>query len=78
MLFGSDHRMQKVIHLIPYDGIGGVETAARSMAQADAVDLDFRVETIFFSYEATKGMGIFNPISFLSTFIRLRRAASDE
>jgi glycosyltransferase involved in cell wall biosynthesis len=42
---------QKIVHLVPYDGIGGVEAAARSMVDTQVVGLDFRVEYI---YSATK------------------------
>ncbi len=33
----------KVIHLIPYDGIGGVETAARTMLEANTGKIDFKL-----------------------------------
>lgn len=33
--------MCRIIHLIPHDGIGGVEAAARSMAVADTLECDF-------------------------------------
>jgi glycosyltransferase involved in cell wall biosynthesis len=33
----------KVIHLIPHDGIGGVEAAARSMAGADSLGCQFKL-----------------------------------
>lgn len=35
--------MPKVIHLIPHDGIGGVEAAARSMANADFLSCEFNL-----------------------------------
>ena len=69
--------MQKVIHLIPYDGIGGVESAARSMAHVSASDLDFRVEALFSPLAARQRWGTFNPISFLLILFRLWRAAPD-
>lgn len=31
----------KVVHAIPYDGIGGVETAARSLVDGVYDDIDF-------------------------------------
>jgi len=36
----------KIIHLIPFDGIGGVEIAARSMATADTLKCDFSLVLI--------------------------------
>lgn len=33
----------KVIHLIPHDGVGGVEVAARSMADSSPAGIDFRL-----------------------------------
>ncbi len=39
--------MHQVVHLIPYDGIGGVETAARSIGEYQPDDLEFRVRCIF-------------------------------
>lgn len=39
--------MQKVVHLIPYDGIGGVEAAARTMADARHAFIKFRLQYIF-------------------------------
>jgi glycosyltransferase involved in cell wall biosynthesis len=39
--------MQKVVHLIPYDGIGGVEAAARTMADVRHASIDFRLRYLF-------------------------------
>ena len=39
--------MPKVIHLVPYDGIGGVETAARSMADHSIKDIEFQVDYVY-------------------------------
>lgn len=39
--------MRKVIHLVPYDGIGGVETAARSTADYSVAGLELQVEYIY-------------------------------
>jgi len=69
--------MLKVTHLIPYDGIGGVETAARSMAKASSADIDFRVEMIFSSKKAKSRWRSLNPISFFCSVFHLRRAAPD-
>lgn len=69
--------MQKVIHLIPYDGIGGVETAARSMIDISSEDIDFHVRTIFSLSAARRRWGTFNPLPFLTCLFRLWRAAPD-
>lgn len=39
--------MIKVIHLIPYDGIGGVEVAARSLRGVHRSGLDFSVQSVY-------------------------------
>lgn len=38
---------KRVVHLVPYDGIGGVETAARSMAGHTHAEFDFHVAFIY-------------------------------
>ena len=54
--------MKKVIHLIPYDGIGGVETAARSMSGLEQDEIDFQVKYIYPKVSANKQRLItFNP-----------------
>ena len=67
--------MQKIIHLIPYDGIGGVETAARSMARVSSSDIAFRVETIFTQSAAKLRWGTFGPLPFVRTLFRLWQVA---
>ena len=52
---------KKIVHLIPYDGIGGVETAARSMGELNHNGIDFKVEFIF----KKGGFGLFNPLALL-------------
>jgi glycosyltransferase involved in cell wall biosynthesis len=49
--------MPKVVHLIPYDGIGGVEAAARTMAVVDAPDLTFALRYIFPEVSSRAGRG---------------------
>lgn len=49
--------MFKVIHLIPYDGIGGVEAAARTMADANEPDLTFQLRYIFPEISSRAGRG---------------------
>ena len=38
---------KKIVHLMPYDGIGGVEEAARSMAEQAEPDLEFERRFLF-------------------------------
>ena len=66
---------KRIIHLVPYDGIGGVETAARSMGKVKHSSIDFEVRFIF--KNATHAMqrwATFNPISFL---VATRRVVMD-
>ncbi len=63
--------MNKVIHLIPYDGIGGVETAARSMSNLSGSDFHFKVETIFPLVASGQRLSTFNPFLFFVALIKL-------
>lgn len=63
--------MHKVVHLIPYDGIGGVERAARSVDRSVSSDIDFRVETILPGDGGTNRWLAWNPLYFLLTAARL-------
>lgn len=70
--------MPKVIHLIPYDGIGGVESAARSMASNDAHDFEFRVQYLFPKVKGRSGRWMtFNPLRFAVAGWLLRRQSPD-
>jgi len=58
--------MHKVIHLVPYDGIGGVETAARSLRNLNNGSFDFKVGYIFKKLaNSRRRWATFNPIAFL-------------
>ena len=58
--------MPKIIHLVPYDGIGGVETAARSMSQLKYGSIDFEVNFLFKKVaHARQRWASFDPLSFL-------------
>ena len=69
--------MSKVIHLIPYDGIGGVERAAATMTQVATGGLDFRVATIFPDPTAASRWVIGDPFFYIQTARRLWRASPD-
>lgn len=70
--------MRKVIHLLPYDGIGGAEVAARSMASASDPHLDFELRYIFpLVGSGTQRATTFNPLKLLSAAWEVRRAGPD-
>jgi glycosyltransferase involved in cell wall biosynthesis len=70
--------MRKVIHLLPYDGIGGAEAAARSMAGARFDGLDFHLAFIFPEVRSSTRRGAtFNPLALLRSALSIRRAAPD-
>lgn len=60
-----------VIHLIPYDGIGGVERAAATMRCVCTQSIKFHVETIFPPEAAKSRWVVWNPWFLLSTVVRL-------
>lgn len=70
--------MKKVIHLVPYDGTGGVEVAARSMRGIVATDIDFSVQ---FIYSHVPGYGerkvTFGPGPLLDSSRRIREQRAD-
>lgn len=63
---------KKIIHLVPYDGIGGVETAARSMVGIEHDRIDFQVDYIFQATTSTSQRVVtFNPLKLLSATHRI-------
>jgi glycosyltransferase involved in cell wall biosynthesis len=70
--------MATVIHLLPYDGIGGAEAAARSMAGRSWPGLDFRLDFIFPDVRSRAGRWrTFDPRPAFACLRRLRAAAPD-
>lgn len=70
--------MRKIIHLIPYDGIGGVEAAARSMIDTRADDLTFTVRFLFPTVTAREQRGAtFNPLRLVTETFAIAGAAPD-
>jgi glycosyltransferase involved in cell wall biosynthesis len=68
----------KVIHLLPYDGVGGAEAAARSMVGLRHDVIDFRLRFLFPKVRATANrIGTFNPFVFLSTVREVVREKPD-
>lgn len=60
--------MRKVLHLIPYDGIGGVEEAARSMAaDPSRPGIDFALRFLFPNVRSrAQRLATFNPLRILA------------
>jgi len=53
--------MKKIVHFIPYDGIGGVESAARSMGCLMKGDVDFKSDFIYRNASNTNYLATYNP-----------------
>jgi glycosyltransferase involved in cell wall biosynthesis len=70
--------MATVIHLLPYDGIGGAEAAARSMSGRSWPGLDFRLDFVFPAVRSRAGRWrTFDPLAMLACLRRLQAAAPD-
>lgn len=70
--------MRRVVHLIPYDGIGGVETAARSMGRLTGDGIEFCVDYVFPGKSAGgKKSSTWNPLTILAAARRCSRADID-
>lgn len=65
--------MRKVIHLIPYDGVGGVETAARSMVDVRERDFTFHVQTIFPDEVGVKRLNVVHLLWIIKKVFQLYR-----
>lgn len=66
------------MHLVPYDGTGGVEIAARSMAHISDGEIVFDVAYIFAGNDGGQGRsGIYNPLSLLKAAWKLVRCKPD-
>lgn len=71
-------KMRKVVHLIPYDGLGGVEEAARSLLGEPVSDVDFQIEYLFPKVSSrTDRAKTFNVFQMLSVSIALVRTPPD-
>ena len=70
--------MTMIAHLIPYDGIGGVETAAKSIDRVNWGGLKFRVDFIFKNVRSVKrAQSTSNPIRLLSAAWRYAKSDVD-
>ncbi|MCI5221990.1 MAG: glycosyltransferase [Candidatus Electrothrix sp. AR4] len=64
--------MLKIVHLIPYDGIGGVEIAARTMQCLRHDNIDFKIQFIYEEVTSAKQRGVtYNPFRLLSASMRI-------
>ena len=70
--------MTKVLHVVPYDGVGGVESAARSMVSVVHSSIDFQVDFIFKNVEARAGRwATFSPAPIFTAAWRASRGDVD-
>lgn len=70
--------MYKVIHLIPYDAIGGVENSARAMSNVKHNRIDFIIKYIFpKNTSANNKRSTFNPIYFLKSAYSIKKENPD-
>jgi glycosyltransferase involved in cell wall biosynthesis len=70
--------MPKVIHLLPYDGIGGAESAARSMKAPLASALDLQVRFLFPTVSSQRQRSrTLNPVTALRSTLAVVREAPD-
>lgn len=67
-----------MIHLLPYDGIGGAEAAARSMADAPPAAFDFELRYLFPAVTSSRQRaGTNNPLALLSAVRGILRDPPD-
>lgn len=63
-----------VVHLVPYDGIGGVETAARTMTDVNVGNIRFSVKYIFPGISKEKHFkSLYNPFKLISYALSFRK-----
>ena len=66
--------MKKIIHLIPYNGIGGVESAANTMKDITSDDFEFQLLYIFETQSKKKNL--LNYLNFYRLFLCLSKLLS--
>ncbi len=70
--------MKKIVHLIPYDGVGGVEEAARSLGSFRDADMDFELRYLFPQVTSADERAQTNaPLRILRCGLELARQAPD-
>ena len=70
--------MVNLIHLIPFDGVGGVEVAAKSIIPSKNRDINLRIEYIFKDVDIRKNYwSTFNPLKFIMVAWQVARSDVD-
>lgn len=69
--------LKKVIHLIPFDGVGGVERAACTMRRVSNDIIDFKVITIFPECKVKRALALWNPWYYFKTVMLLIKEKPD-
>ena len=70
--------MSRVIHLIPYNGTGGVEVAARTMQAVNCSNLEFSVQSMYPSVAGYRERGVtFRLTPIFSAFARVQHHRPD-
>jgi len=69
--------MPKIVHIVPYDGIGGVEAAARSMGSLEYENFSFEVDYIYKNLNAGKTSSLFSPWPIITAAWRIRNIQPD-
>ena len=70
--------MPKIVHLVPYDGIGGVEAAARSMGSLTHENISFDVAYIYQNLNAGRpSTSMFSPWPLVTAAWRIRNVPPD-
>ena len=69
--------MISVIHLVPNDGVGGVEVAAKSLGSWRDKNIDFKLQYVFPFFLKPKSIFLYNPLYSLLSAIHLIRARPD-
>ncbi|QGM45236.1 glycosyltransferase family 4 protein [Methylocystis heyeri] len=70
-------RTCRIVHLIPRDGVGGVETAAKSIGSLQDGALRFEVDYLFKSESASKFQNALDPVVMISQAVRRSREEVD-
>jgi glycosyltransferase involved in cell wall biosynthesis len=74
----KNKRFYKIIHLVPYDAIGGVESAARTMGSLEQGEIDFKVEYIYTKNPRFKGINsVYNILLLWTSAWRISRQRPD-
>lgn len=74
----QEHKKLNVTHLIPYDCIGGVEIAAKTMTNISNKKINFNVEFIFSDSAIKKGSKAFyNPLYIIKSAYKIKKQKTD-